>query len=259
VLRGLESTDSAVLGDVIEALLRIPTKPRKGDAAPYRLLLLACDRLEAKQRGKAVELLRIWGGRSFGAAPGDEKSELADWSRWFAQTFPAEPPLPQPAADRPTESRYTQAELLAYLDRDPRGRKGDPARGRLVFARAQCARCHRHGTEGEGVGPDLSTVGRRYRRADILASLLTPSKVISDQYRTTVIETADGVIYTGLVSTQGDTVSVLRGDGTKVTLKKEQIKQQFASLVSVMPERLLDPLTKPEIADLFAFLESSPE
>jgi hypothetical protein len=29
--------------------------------------------------------------------------------------------------------------------------------------------------------------------------------------------------------------------------------------VSVMPEKLLDPLTKAEIADLFAFLESEPD
>ena len=32
------------------------------------------------------------------------------------------------------------------------------------------------------------------------------------------------------------------------------IEQQLASLVSVMPENLLDMLTKEEIADLFAFL-----
>ena len=49
---------------------------------------------------------------------------------------------------------------------------------------------------------------------------------------------------------------MLQSDGSKVTLKKDEIEQQFASLVSVMPERLLDPLTKEEIADLFAFLES---
>ena len=46
--------------------------------------------------------------------------------------------------------------------------------------------------------------------------------------------------------------------GSKLTLKKDDVEQQFVSLVSVMPERLLDPLTKQEIADLFAFLESEP-
>ena len=45
----------------------------------------------------------------------------------------------------------------------------------------------------------------------------------------------------------------------KVTLKKDEIEQQIASLVSVMPEKLLDTLTKQEIAELFAFMESEPK
>ena len=41
-------------------------------------------------------------------------------------------------------------------------------------------------------------------------------------------------------------------------IKVSDIDQRFDSLVSVMPEQLLDPLTKQEIADLFAYLESDP-
>ena len=61
-----------------------------------------------------------------------------------------------------------------------------------------------------------------------------------------------------MAAVQGDVVTVLLSDGTKVSLKKDEIDQQFASLVSVMPEKLLDLLTREEIADLFAFLESEP-
>jgi len=43
-----------------------------------------------------------------------------------------------------------------------------------------------------------------------------------------------------------------------VTLQKAEIDRQVVSLVSVMPEKLLDLLEKQEIADLFAFLESEP-
>ena len=72
------------------------------------------------------------------------------------------------------------------------------------------------------------------------------------------IVTSKGQQITGLAAPQGDTVTVLQNDGTKVTLKKSEIEQQLASLISVMPERLLDMLTKEEIRDLFAFLESEP-
>jgi hypothetical protein len=39
---------------------------------------------------------------------------------------------------------------------------------------------------------------------------------------------------------------------------KREIEERHVSLVSIMPEKLLDPLTKQEIADLFAFLQSEP-
>ena len=97
-------------------------------------------------------------------------------------------------------------------------------------------KCHKYGKDGEGVGPDLTTLSKRFKRADILESIVFPSKVISDQYRSTPIMTNKGVQLDGLAATQGDTVTVLQSDGSKVTLRKDEIEQQFASLVSVMPE-----------------------
>ena len=92
----------------------------------------------------------------------------------------------------------------------------------------------------------------------MLESIVYPSKVISDQYRSTLIETKKGQQVTGLAAVQGDVVTVLLSDGSKVSLKKDEIERQYASLISVMPEKLLDLLEKPEIADLFAYLESDP-
>ena len=128
-----------------------------------------------------------------------------------------------------------------------------------MFEKAQCIRCHRYGKDGEQMGPDLTAVSKRFERDYILESIIYPSKVISDQYRSTLIVTRKGTQITGLVVPQGDALAVLQSDGSKITLKKEEIEQQLASLVSVMPERLLDPLSKQEIADLFAFLESEPK
>jgi putative heme-binding domain-containing protein len=156
------------------------------------------------------------------------------------------------------ESKYQFADLLNYLTRDPHGKAGDPSRGRLIFEKASCVKCHKFGKEGEGVGPDLTTVAKRFKRADILESILFPSKAISDQYRSVTITTTKGQQLTGLAAVQGDTVTVLLSDTSRVTLSRNDIESQVASLVSVMPERLLDPLTRAEIADLFAYLESEP-
>jgi putative heme-binding domain-containing protein len=258
LLAGLSSKNKLVVFDALVGLKRIPTKPKPDDAKAYRAVLMAARTLDGDNRWKAVELLRHWSNdRSFGAAEGKWQPELTAWGKWFAQTFPKEPALPDVEDDRPTPSKYKYEDLLDYLTKGS-GRKGNVERGRKVFEKAQCLKCHKYGKEGEGIGPDLTTLSKRFKRSDVLESIYYPSKVISDQYRSSTIITTRGQRIVGLPAVQGDTVTVLQSNGEKVNLRKKDIEQQYASLVSVMPEKLLDPLSKQEIADLFAFLESEP-
>jgi putative heme-binding domain-containing protein len=259
ILRGLESSNPVMLLDVVLGLTKCPAKPAADDPNPYRLLLNATRRLGSRNQWRAVELLRHWsGGRQFGFDRDQAALELEAWAKWYGQAFPKAPALARSAGAAAAEGKYKFAELLDYLTKDPAGQKGDAVRGKAVFTKAQCVKCHKYGTEGEGVGPDLTTLSKRFKRTDTLESIVWPSKVISDQYRSATILTTKGVRIDGLAAPQGDTVTVLQSDGTKVTLRKNEIESQYASLTSVMPENLLDPLSKQEIADLFAFLESEP-
>ncbi len=258
LLRGLSSPSKVIVFDAVGALRRAKTKPKPDDARAYRALLLAAGKLDPANRWQVVELLRHWSGdRQFGADRGQWKPELTAWGKWFAQAFPKEPALPDVEEDKPTPSKYRYDDLLAYLTSGA-GKTGNAERGRKVFDKAQCIKCHKYGKEGEGIGPDLTTLSKRFKRGDVLESIYYPSKVISDQYRSTTIVTTRGQRIEGLAAVQGDTVTVLQSNGEKVNLRKKDIEQQFASLISVMPEKLLDPLSKQEIADLFAFLESEP-
>jgi putative heme-binding domain-containing protein len=259
LLRALASTNKLAMFDALVAIKRIPTRPKSEDAQPFRTVLLAATKLDAGNRWKAVELLRHWtNDKQFGAEIGQWQPELQAWSRWFAQSFPKEPPLPDVEGEKTTPAKYKYDELLHYLMKGE-GHKGDVKKGRFVFEKASCLKCHKYGKEGEGLGPDLTTLSKRFKRADVLESIYYPSKVISDQYRSTTFLTFKGQRIEGLAAVQGDTITVLQSDGTKVTLRKKDIDQQYASLVSVMPEKLLDALSKTEIADLFAFLESEPD
>jgi hypothetical protein len=142
LVRGLQTSNPVLLLDLVEALKKDPGKPKAEDPAPYRTLLLASKRLDDKNRWKVVEVLRHWNNRQFGADTGDWKPELSAWSKWFAQTFPKEPALPDVAADKPVVSKYKFEELLTFLEKDPVGRSGDASRGRVVFEKAQCLKCH---------------------------------------------------------------------------------------------------------------------
>src|SRR5262249_31573385 len=53
---------------------------------------------------------------------------------------------------------------------------GNPERGRKVFysQKATCATCHRVGTEGGQIGPDLTRIGAIRAGRDILESILFP-------------------------------------------------------------------------------------
>jgi len=260
IVQGLNGASGPILNELLDGLTKNPARPKTDDAAAFRAVIASAAKLQTTQKWKVVELLRHWtNNKSFGGEKKEEwKSELASWGKWYVQTFPKEPSLPDVASDKPAESKYKFAELKVFLDKDPQGLKGDPAKGKLAFTKANCIKCHKFGGEGEGLGPDLSAVTKRFKRSEILESIIDPSKVISDQYRSSTISTLDGRTFIGLAAEQGGMITILLQDANKIVIKTSDVESRFASLVSVMPEKGLDELTKAEIADLFAYLETAP-
>jgi putative heme-binding domain-containing protein len=136
--------------------------------------------------------------------------------------------------------------------------RGDHDRGRGLFFNdggAQCSRCHQCGDAGRAFGPNLTAVGTKYNRAQLLEQILQPSKVIAPEYKTTTVTLRDGSEVTGFVLQRTATELVLRDD----TLAERHVKLSDAkdtreSIVSVMPEGLLAPLTAQEAADLLEYL-----
>ena len=115
------------------------------------------------------------------------------------------------------------------------------------------------------MGPDLTAAMRRYSRRDLLASVVNPSDVIAENYRSVQILTNDGRVFTGQITRGGDYRSpVLRlatdpaYPSRTVDIKKSEIASRKNSQVSWMPDGLLDTLTRQQIFDLIAYLESSP-
>ncbi len=172
---------------------------------------------------------------------------------------PADSPLP--SQDRPVVQQWSLDSLAETSALDAAA--GNAERGAAVFTEALCARCHRVGATGPAVGPDLTYVGRRFARRDILEAILSPSLVVAENYRNVEVVTTDGRVVTGRPVMVGDyrlpvlTIAVdpLRPQET-VEIPKEQIELHRLAESSPMPQGLLDTLTAEEIADLLAFLQS---
>ena len=138
--------------------------------------------------------------------------------------------------------------------------KGDAARGEKVFfveGGVQCFQCHRANGRGRDFGPDLSRVGQKYTRVQLLDSILNPSKAIDPAFATYQVETKNDLSYSGLlVRKSSDEVVLKDANLNEVHVKASEMKTLESSKVSAMPEGLLQSLTAQEAADLVEFLSS---
>jgi putative heme-binding domain-containing protein len=160
---------------------------------------------------------------------------------------------------RPDTAALSNQELTEFLTLDPMAYTGDAGKGADAYEKALCAACHRFGDMGEAVGPDLTDVGRRFQRADLLEAIIYPSKTISDQWASVEIITQDRTSYVGTVLTEtGDTLTLQPVGAAPVQIPISQIASRKVADVSAMPEGLLNMLSLREVANLLAFLERGP-
>ena len=162
-----------------------------------------------------------------------------------------------PLSTRTLVKEWTTADLQPLLQHVGQGRNF--GRGRDVFYEAQCSACHRYGDQGGAIGPDLTAVATRFKRQDLLESMTEPSKVLSEQYMNTAIETADGQQIVGRVVEETPDKVVIRPnplEETTVTISKADIEARAPSKLSPMPVGLLNTFSKDDILDLLAYMES---
>src|SRR5207247_2028310 len=119
---------------------------------------------------------------------------------------------------------------------------GNALHGQKIFNNlngAACIRCHRINGQGGEVGPELTDVHSRYSRAQLIESVLYPSKQILDGYQvTTFFLKGDEEISGAIRSETTDEVTVVDAQGEKHVLRKNEIVKRKLSETSLMPEGL---------------------
>ena len=133
-------------------------------------------------------------------------------------------------------------------------RKADLAAGRQLFA-STCGICHTFGYSGNQVGPGLA--GSNIGKLDyFLENVLNPNGVIGKDYQLNVFKLKGGATMSGIVQFE-DALSfrLVMPGGAKFIVAKGEVAQREILPMSLMPEGLLDALTKEQVINLVAYLQ----
>jgi hypothetical protein len=139
--------------------------------------------------------------------------------------------------------------------------KGDAAAGERLFFHPkgpQCSVCHRINGRGGFVGPDLSTIGNSLNRDKLVESILEPGREIAPMFvhwklRTKKGDVVDGRVVDEDISPSGYVI-LIDATGKQTKVKNSDIDERQASKLSIMPEKLVERLTRQDFRDLIEFL-----
>lgn len=132
---------------------------------------------------------------------------------------------------------------------------GNTVNGREIFyhnTAAQCIRCHVVDGEGSDVGPDLTEVGSKLSREEMLRAMVHPNARLSPGYGTVTLTLKDGEIVRGMLSAESDTQITVRTREQERVIEKEEISERVNS-PSGMPA-MGELLSRRELRDLVEFL-----
>jgi putative heme-binding domain-containing protein len=134
---------------------------------------------------------------------------------------------------------------------------GDAKRGEALFKSQSCAACHTTADGQTPKGPHLVDIGKRYKSAELVESIMKPGVKLAQGFESYQFETVDGRVFTGFVVSERSDATVFReSNGVQRELKRDQIESRQQQKQSAMPEGLVANLTPDKLADLVAYLQS---
>ena len=137
--------------------------------------------------------------------------------------------------------------------------KGDIAKGRAVFERAEssCVTCHRAGDKGVDFGPALTEIGTKLPKEALYESIVNPNAGVSMGFETVQLTLKDGSAAMGILrsETAEEVVLALPG-GVANKFAKNTIAKREKLATSMMPSGLNQALTQDDLVNLIEYLAS---
>lgn len=133
-------------------------------------------------------------------------------------------------------------------------------RGMMALTKARCLQCHQVHGHGVNLGPDLTKSHEKYKGQKLLQQILEPSSEIHEKYQTYQFELSNGQSISGFVIKETPkeyhVARNLLAPNQVTVIKKNDVDDKLISKVSAMPQGMVNVLTRDEIIDLLAFLET---
>jgi putative heme-binding domain-containing protein len=133
---------------------------------------------------------------------------------------------------------------------------GDAVRGRELFTRQGCVACHTVSPAETLKGPFLGGIASRYKRSELLESILEPGAKIAQGFETQWFKRKHNVVEGFVTRESGDEIEIRDLTGTVTILNKGLLTSRGKRDTSMMPTGLADKLSPQDLASLISYLES---
>lgn len=131
---------------------------------------------------------------------------------------------------------------------------GDHNRGKALFT-SYCATCHKKGSDGRSIGPELTDIRNKFDRTALLDAIVNPSAAIVFGYEPWLMTMKGGESLYGFILSENDNVVVLKDvAGTSHRVPVETISKKQKQEGSLMPDPAANKMTDQQLADVTAWL-----
>jgi putative heme-binding domain-containing protein len=131
--------------------------------------------------------------------------------------------------------------------------KPDLNKGKQLFLQS-CASCHKAGSFGKDIGPDLTLINKKFDRVSLLDAIINPNASIVFGYEPWLVDTKDGSTFYGFILADDKTLVIKDAGGTKHTILKENILKRTKQTNSLMPDASSMGLSNADLSSVSAFL-----
>ena len=248
MVRSLNVVSGDDAASVMKALMRFRVRANKPQWV--RQVILIGLQMTPEQQPAALNLLKHWTTMP----KGKDSWKLSDYQAWFAKEHSDHPEAVLPVDS--TTRKWTLASLQTEIQNlEPTPDMVDA--GEKVYEKAGCQKCHRRSQQGQAFGPDLTSLGWRRQKKEILHAILFPSHDLNEEYPSVVVVLKDGRTLNGVLSSGAEgMMSVVSNTAVREEFPRTEIEKIVNQKISNMPEGTLEPLTLDEIKALFAYLTS---